>query len=169
MDIAAAPTDPVATDPGEEIKWGFKSAVNAVLDGDEDKKAKLAKIKALLDAEEKATAALAGEKTPPPDEGEEKTEESLKSKSGDELATLREENKRLKDEASVRTLLESEDRAADPILVKALMGLPTEADRKALVESWPKDSANRPRSMMAKRQNDDKSPKNSKEFVGAIT
>ena len=147
MDGMAAP---VSSDPGAAVSDGFRSAILAVLDGEGDKKSKLAKIKALLDAEEKAIAAMskgeASSEEPPADSvAGAPAAESKQPTAAEVLA----ENKRLKAELSAQRLLtEAGVTNATAVQVKALTVLESEDDRKALIATWKQTSGAKPRSTL---------------------
>jgi len=130
-DISTPPVAAGTSDPGESVKWGFRDAITGVLDGDGDKKEKLAKIKALLDAEEKAAAALSGETSKPADAPPD-------TPAAESVAKLTQEIKRLKARETARELLESSGVPGDAAKVDALAALETDEQRKALLATWPK-------------------------------
>ena len=148
-EVGLAPETPAAADPAESVKSGFEDAAISILQGEGDKKEKLAKLKELLTAEEKAMAALAGK---PSEEAPAAPAEEPKDVP-ESIQKLQAKIASLEAEAGARTLLESAGVAVHPVRVKALAALPEETDRKALLETWPKlaGGAEKPRSGGAER------------------
>lgn len=151
MDPMAAPMDAPADgmSPEDQVDAAFKAAVMAVLDDETlDAAGRMAKIKAILQAQEKAETALSGEapgsgsdgSTSGPGGGEEEPpmSEALRSLQA-QVATLTEENQRHKTREACTKLLSESDRTVTDVRLAALARTP-EADRKALIESWPKDA-----------------------------
>lgn len=124
--MAEAPMEAPAADADADgqIDAAFKAAINKVLDEGGDIKAKLKKIKDILTAQEKLMGAGESE----PSEPAEPTPESVKV----ELQQLRAEK-------ASRALLESLDREVTDVRISAVAAVP-DAQRRALIESWPKRS-----------------------------
>ena len=151
MDPMAAPAEvPEGGGSAEEqVDAAFKAAVMAILDDDSlDAAGRMAKIKAILQAQEKAEAALSGEAPGSGSEesaagsggGEEEPpmSEALKTLQA-QVANLTEENTRMKTRDACTKLLVESGREPIEVRVTTLAAV-AEANRKALVESWPKDA-----------------------------
>jgi nucleotide-binding universal stress UspA family protein len=137
------PTDapaPDASSPEDALKAGFRSACMAVLDDDSmDAKGKMARLKELLTTAEKLMAA--GADVPEEDheepDGDEDMEESRK---------LRKENAELKAREAVRDLCEQAGYRPTATSLVALVALPDEGARKALIAELKEGrSTNTPR------------------------
>lgn len=139
---------PAEMSTDDQAKAAFRAMVVAAFDDEKlDTKATMAKIKAIMDAQDK----LAG-KEPEKAEGEGKatTESAADQADVDKrLRLLETENAELKADKAVRGLLESMQREITPVRLNAVKALANDADRKALIETWPKQEtdifANRPR------------------------
>ncbi|HUT11598.1 MAG TPA: hypothetical protein VMY42_13950 [Thermoguttaceae bacterium] len=153
----------VEANPGESVKAGFREAVLSVLDSDADKKDKISKIKALLDAEEKATAALEGKEATAGGEGDKKDEGEKKTETPESLAktiqpapggtveNLRRQLAEAEAREKARELLESAGVPTDKARVEAVAMLPDEVRRKALIETWKQPAGKeKPRSTPAR-------------------
>lgn len=130
-----APADMSSDD---QIKSAFRTAVMAAFDDDKlDSKGTLAKIKEILAAQDK----LAGkaEATETPASGKETAESAAdESELAKRLRLLETENQEMKADKAARSLLESAGREITPVRLNAVKALPNDADRKALIETWPK-------------------------------
>lgn len=145
MPIDDAPPDEGA--PAEDhisaLKNGFRAACVAVLDGEGDAKAKLAKMKEILNAAEKLMAT--GSPDAEEDEGgEERTEEEEEDEDIEECDDEEDEGKKMRQEQRELRQLRREKRGrqlceeagvtADSALLEALAALPDDAAQKRLIE-----------------------------------
>jgi hypothetical protein len=134
----------VATDPEQDIANAFRTAIMAVLDGDDDTASKMTKIKMILGVQDKldgagSTGSVGGTDTSTETDESTMTEEVKKLQN--ELAQLREENRANKakaDRAACVSLLESVGCEATEVRIKALANLTEADDRKSLAESFAK-------------------------------
>lgn len=132
---------PAEVDSESEVKAAFGKMIMAAFEDDSlDMKATLAKIKDILKAHEKLTGKAEAPASDVADDDSEPAKEShveLNSR----LRALESERDELKREKSARALIESLGREPSETLVKAVGLLPSEAERKALIESLPKRDA----------------------------
>lgn len=145
MPMEAAPDDSGKEKPEAMIQEGIKAAVLAKLEKATPEQ--WAAVLAALEMGDSLSAAATGKSEPgDADPPAEPTTESEQMKALAEKVRLLEarakvaeaESLAAKAESSVRALLESLDREATPVRVKALVAMQNEADRKALVNEWPK-------------------------------
>lgn len=192
MDPMAAPAEaPEGGSAEDQVDAAFKAAVMAILDDETlDAAGRMAKIKAILQAQEKAEAALSGEapgsgagdgSASGPGGGEEEPpmSEALKSLQT-QVANLTEENTRMKTRDACSKLLVESGREPVEVRVSTLARMP-EGERKALVESWPKDRVDpamlreshkaRPKSspsVLQESVDETKYPASSEEFIKSL-
>jgi hypothetical protein len=179
---AEPPAETNQTPPAESVKWGFRDAVMAVLDGKGENTEKVGKIKGLLAAEEKAMSALVEDDAEEEEAEEEGTEEEGKEKSMAEcnddrrrktnesakVTELQERLRRLETEREARDLLESAAVPCDEIKLAALAALPDKQARQKLVESWIDPWAGRPRSTAARNRQEDNQYADASSFAARI-
>lgn len=171
---AAEEAMPDESNPDDQATDAFVAMIAAVLTDDTlDVKAKKAKIMKLVQTHSDLTAP---ETPTPPAEGDTPVEESAKDKTDPQLKTLMEEVATLKAEkahdllrAKCSTLLESSGVEATEIRIKGLMAC-SEADRKDLIESWPKAEPKRvpkPARSVSVMESEAELPKGEK-FIAAL-
>lgn len=142
MAMAVDPAPEASDSAEDQLKAGFRAAINKVLDDESlDRKAKLAKVKQIMDAEEKLLndePAASTESGTGSSEGEAKGGEAKESRTTDasELARLREEK-------AARVLCESLKFTPTELQLEAIVGVPA-ARRKALIESFRATATVRP-------------------------
>lgn len=126
---------PEGASPDDAIKAGFKAMITAIVDDDSlDSSAMLAKIKEILKAKDKVEGSDAPSSDPPASDPPADAP-TAESKLAAKLAKL-----------EAKTLLLESGREATDVRIKALAAA-ADADRKALLESWPaKDAAPAPKS-----------------------
>jgi hypothetical protein len=148
--------------PEEQVVESLNEVISGIVRDDSlDAPAKLAKIKAILKIQDQvqgavdATAAGGGDSGS--GSGGAAMEESLQVKPSDdprfkrlietlhetkrEVREIKTERDQLKAEASARKLLEDSGREVNEVRVRALTREASDADRKQLIESWPKKDA----------------------------
>lgn len=139
MDAALMPAEmPVevadSAEPAEQVRTALKQAVVGVVDkwfaGDVDEAATIAQIKKLFGITDKVETAMSGEAPKEPEKPAEPTAESK------ELAKLKRDFALME----AKTLLIESGREATEPRIKALASADA-ADRKSLLESWPKPEA----------------------------
>lgn len=127
-----APTTEETPSADAAVKQSLRDAMVAILDGEGDKKTKLAKLKGLLKAEEDILAAVNGEAAPAEAP---MTEEPTGESAGGATGNLQEQVKRLQARELARKILAESQLPQDEPLVAAMAGCPDDNARKALVES----------------------------------
>lgn len=158
---------------GNAIKDAFNAEIMKIVNGDGDLQTKVSGIKDLLKSLEQTMDKLSGKpKEPAPDDAGESApaEESRRHKATPTVAQLQEQLNQFQVREEVRELFEAVGVRPNSLQVKAACLLPTEAERKAFVESM-KGGGARPRSagpLTESRREDGESfamPKDSEAFA----
>lgn len=160
---------------GNAIKDAFNAEIMKIVNGDGDLQTKVSGIKDLLKSLETTMSKLNGEEpAAPPEEEAAPAEESRKGKKSDPtVAELQEQLNQFRVRDEVRALFEAAGVRPDSLQVKAACLLPTEAERKAFVESM-RGGVTRPRSagpLTESRREDGESlamPKDSESFAALV-
>ena len=139
--LADAPADaPPQAGSDEQLKAAFRGMIVAAFDDESlDFAATLAKIRDLLKAYYRL-AEPAGDAGPlAPADASESTRPAAPAEPG--VSQLIERLERLEAQSHCRALLEAAGRSCDAARLEALVALPGDAQRQALIESWPERQA----------------------------
>jgi hypothetical protein len=137
------PMEEAATGSDDQVKAGLRQAMLAILDNDDDSATTIKKLRVLLAAQDKMASAPAADPAAADPAAMQAMEESVMKKVTESFERKFEERLRLlettklpsKTEA-LQSLLESAKRDATPERLRLLESCP-EADRDALIKSWP--------------------------------
>lgn len=152
MDEEPEGTEQVPADHEEALRDGFEASVSAIvrdcLDGEEDPKESIKKIKELLDAHAKLSQ---GDDAEEDDMEEEKPKDDKDDKDDKKETEEQRRLKQLERKDKARDLCEEMGIACDKVLLEALMHLPDDKGMKKLLErekgkGSSKPSGNAPRS-----------------------
>lgn len=139
---------PVAVDaddsPEAQVSSAFRTLLVSVIDDEAlDTPGKLAKLKAIMTVKDKAQDAIGKPADANAQPEGAKPAAATTAQESDAVAALKAENANLREQVETfktteacKALLTESKREITPVRVKALLAIP-EADRKALVESWP--------------------------------
>lgn len=136
-DAGVSPDLPVAdvADPNVAIADAFAQAVVAVVMGPGDRKGKLARIKAILDAQDKLIEAGDAEEADPPEDdgGGSATENDADSEVQESLQVARQDLEKARLREAVRGLCDAQQFIPNATDLKLLERLDTEAERKGYI------------------------------------
>lgn len=141
---------PAEMSTDDQAKAAFRAMVVAAFDDEKlDTKATMAKIKAIMDAQDKLAGKAESAETPAAKGAETSESHADESELAKRLRLLETENQEMKADKAARGLLESCGREITPVRLNAVKALASDTDRKALIETWPKQEtdifAGRPR------------------------
>lgn len=188
MDPMAPVVDDTAADPAEALKAGVIAAITAALSAatSDQIKAVLAALDMSDSASDIASGTTSAADDPAADSADPSKENPVdeskkKAPTAPSIAELQEANRLLLAENESIKLLESAGVPSDAAKLKALVSLPTTADRQALVATWPKSvasassifgaGATRPRSTLLESRDarsEVTAPKDAKGFAALV-